>query len=73
MQKEVDKTNNTLGEHEKIKRFRMVCEEWSPQTGELSPTLKLRRALLYEKYDAILREIYRYPKNGNGNGNSNQK
>ncbi len=66
MQKEVDKINKSLGEHEKIKRFRMVCEEWSPLTGELSPTLKLRRALLYEKYDAILREIYRYPKNGNG-------
>lgn len=68
MQKEVDKINKSLGEHEKIKRFRMVCDEWSPQSGELSPTLKLRRALLYEKYDAILREIYRYPKNGNGNG-----
>jgi len=73
MQKEVDKTNKSLGEHEKIKRFRMVCEEWSPLTGELSPTLKLRRALLYEKYDSILREIYRYPKNGNGNSASNSK
>lgn len=63
-QKEVDKTNRTLGEHEKIKRFRLVCEEWSPQTGELSPTLKLKRAVIYKKYDHLLRIIYNYVKNG---------
>jgi len=60
-QKEVDAINKTLGEHEKIKRFRIVCEEWSPQSGELSPTLKLKRAIIYNKYDPILREIYYYP------------
>ncbi|MFP4470072.1 MAG: AMP-dependent synthetase/ligase [Bacteroidales bacterium] len=63
-QKEVDAINKQLGDHEKIKRFRLVCEEWSPQTGELSPTLKLRRAVIYEKYDELLRVIYRYLKNG---------
>ena len=61
-QREVDEINKKLGVHEKIKRFRLVCEEWSPQTGELSPTLKLRRSVIYKKYDRILREIYRYPK-----------
>jgi long-chain acyl-CoA synthetase len=59
-QKEVDQINKTLGEHEKIKRFRLVCEEWSPQSGELSPTLKLKRSFIYNKYDHILREIYMY-------------
>jgi len=63
-QKEVDVINKNLGEHEKIKRFRIVCEEWSPQSGELSPTLKLKRAIIYKKYDHILREIYHYPKEG---------
>jgi len=57
-QKEVDGINKTLGEHEKIKRFRLVCEEWTPQTGELSPTLKLKRATIYKKYNHILSEIY---------------
>lgn len=72
-QKEVDVTNQTLGEHEKIKRFRLVCEEWTPQTGELSPTLKLRRAMVYKKYDHLLRLIYNYPKNGESNHNPNKK
>lgn len=72
-QKEVDKTNKKLGDHEKIKRFRLVCEEWSPQSGELSPTLKLRRAVIYEKYDDLLRIIYRNPKNNEKGSTLNNK
>ena len=60
MQKEVDKINAQLSEHEQIKRFRMVADEWSPATGELSLTLKLKRAVIYKKYDALCREIYHY-------------
>lgn len=58
VQKEIDIVNATLGDHEKIKRFRLVCEEWSQPTGELSPTLKLRRNVIYKKYAHILQEIY---------------
>ncbi|HRW63838.1 MAG TPA: hypothetical protein P5132_10130, partial [Bacteroidales bacterium] len=61
-QKEVNKYNATLGEHEKIKRFRLVCEEWSPQTGELSPTQKLKRNVVYGKYKDIIAEIYQHDK-----------
>lgn len=57
-QEEIEEVNKTLGEYERIKRFRLVCEEWSQDTGELSPTLKLRRNIIYEKYDHILTEIY---------------
>jgi len=57
-QREVIDVNKSLGEHEKIKRIRLVKDEWSANTGELSPTLKLKRKLLYERYDAILKEIY---------------
>ena len=60
MQREVDKINAQLSEHEQIKRFRMVADEWSPATGELSLTLKLKRAVIYKKYDALCREIYHY-------------
>ena len=63
IQREVDLVNKELGDHEKIKRFRLVCEEWSPQSGEISPTLKLRRNIIYKKYDHILREIFQYSKN----------
>ena len=67
LQKEVVAINKTLGEHEEIKRFRLVSDEWTPQTGELSPTLKLRRNYVADKYKSIIDEIYLVPKTQNGN------
>ncbi|MDP3916491.1 MAG: long-chain fatty acid--CoA ligase [Bacteroidota bacterium] len=58
LQKEVVAINKTLGEHEEIKRFRLVSDEWTPQTGELSPTLKLKRNYVAAKYKTIIDEIY---------------
>ena len=58
IQKEVAAINKTLGEHEEIKRFRMVSDEWTSQTGELSPTLKLKRKYVADKYKAVIDEIY---------------
>jgi long-chain acyl-CoA synthetase len=58
LSREVREVNKTLGEHEQIKRFRLVSEEWAAQTGELSPTLKLRRNYLTSRYKDIISEIY---------------
>ncbi len=57
-QLEVNEINKKLGLTEHIKRFRLVCEEWSPQSGEMSPTLKLKRKVVAEQYRDILLEIY---------------
>ena len=59
-QREVVKINKQLGKHEEIKRFRLVWENWNYTTGELSPTLKLKRRMLYRKYADTLRDIYGY-------------
>lgn len=56
--KEIKKFNNTLSDPEKLKRFRLVPDEWSPATGELSPTLKLKRKQIEKKYKELLEEIY---------------
>ncbi|HOU97239.1 MAG TPA: long-chain fatty acid--CoA ligase [Bacteroidales bacterium] len=56
---EVQKTNESLSPHEQIKKIRLVPETWSTQTGELSPTLKLKRKVIYEKYKHIMCEIYK--------------
>ena len=57
-QREVNAINSSLGVYEQIKRFRLVHEEWSPQTGELSPTLKLKRNIISNRYTKIIKEIY---------------
>jgi long-chain acyl-CoA synthetase len=57
-QRVVNEMNKQLGLTEQIKRFRLVYEEWSPNTGELSPTLKLRRKFIAEKYQKLIEEIF---------------
>jgi long-chain acyl-CoA synthetase len=63
IQKEVQIINKTLGSHEQINRIRLVCEEWTPATGELSPTLKLRRNVVAVKYQHLVNDIYSVGKN----------
>lgn len=58
LQKEVMKVNKTLGSHEQISRIRLVHEEWTPSSGELSPTLKLRRNAVAVKYQHLIDDIY---------------
>ncbi len=50
--------NKQLGQTEQIKRFRLVQEEWTPATGELSPTLKLKRKFLINRYSMLIDEIF---------------
>lgn len=69
-QKEVTSVNKQLGQTEQIKRFRLVHEEWSLDTGELSPTLKVKRRFISEKYKNILAEIYSVQK---GNDSINEE
>jgi long-chain acyl-CoA synthetase len=56
--KEVREVNKSLGEHEYIKRFRLVTEEWSTQSGELSPTLKIKRNMVAKNYKDLIADIY---------------
>jgi long-chain acyl-CoA synthetase len=58
IQREIERFNKHLAPHEQIKRFRLVIDEWTPQTGELSPTLKLKRIFLMKKYQSVVDEIY---------------
>jgi len=60
-QKEINKYNLELGEFEKIRRFRLVHDEWNSASGELSPTQKLKRKVITDKYQEIIAEIYQLP------------
>jgi long-chain acyl-CoA synthetase len=58
IQDEVKVINKTLGQFEEIKRFRLIPDVWSPETGEMSPTLKLKRTHLSKQYSDIIEEIF---------------
>ncbi|MFO7668119.1 MAG: long-chain fatty acid--CoA ligase [Bacteroidales bacterium] len=55
---EVKKINKHLQEWERISRTRLISDEWSPATGELSASLKLKRKVVAEKYTDLLDSIY---------------
>ena len=55
---EIKKINKQLQEWERISRSRMVADEWSPASGELSASLKLKRKVVAEKYTDLLDSIY---------------
>ena len=57
-QEELDKYNEELGQVSKIKVFKLVSESWTPESGDLSPTQKLKRKVLMKKYNKLVEEIY---------------
>jgi long-chain acyl-CoA synthetase len=58
MNNEIARINESLMEWERVKRFRMVHEDWSPATGELSASLKLKRKVVADRYSSLLESIY---------------
>ena len=57
-QKEINILNKNLGSFEKIRKFKLVCDEWTHHTGELSPTLKLKRRIIHEKYKHLIEKMF---------------
>lgn len=55
----VEYFNQFFGDTEKIKRFKLTSYSWSIQTGELTPTLKLKRNFIQEKYADIIESLFK--------------
>jgi long-chain acyl-CoA synthetase len=58
IQDEIDILNEKFGNWEKIKRFELTPDIWSIDGGHLTPTLKLRRKIVMEKYIDLFDKIY---------------
>ncbi|QVY67058.1 long-chain fatty acid--CoA ligase [Polaribacter sp. Q13] len=59
IQKEVTKCNKNFGKWEQIKRFELTPEVWSIEDGHLTPTMKMKRAIIKEIYKDLFDKIYR--------------
>ena len=55
---DIEKLNLKFGHWEQIKRFELTPEIWSIDGGELTPTLKLKRKIVLEKYKDLYSKIY---------------
>ncbi len=60
-QREVDRANEGFAQFEKIKKFRLVPGEWDVESGLVTPTLKLKRRAILQKYEEYIRDIYDSP------------
>ena len=58
LQNEIESHNQKFGSWEQIKKFKLVPEEWSINDGHLTPTMKLKRKVVKEKYRALIEEMY---------------
>jgi len=51
--------NQNFSHVEQVKRFKLLPEEWTISAGELTPTLKVKRKVILEKYKNEIAEIYK--------------
>ncbi|MET9670310.1 AMP-dependent synthetase/ligase [Streptomyces sp. NPDC006475] len=58
VQRAVGAANARLARVEQIKKFTVLPTEWTVEGGELTPTLKLRRKAIHDKYSAVIDRLY---------------
>lgn len=58
IQQEIDRLNAKFGKWEQVKKFDLTPNVWSIDSGELTPTLKLKRKVILEKYKTLYEKIY---------------
>ncbi len=54
----VDEANQTVSRVEQIKKWLVVPDEWSPDSGEITPSLKLKRRVVHERYADVIDSMY---------------
>ncbi len=58
MEKELEKENEQLTSHQRIRKFHLLYQNWSEESGELTATLKARRPVIFDKYSKEIEELY---------------
>ena len=58
IQREIDHHNQHFGSWEQIKKFQLTPEEWTIEDGHLTPTMKLKRKVIKNKYADLIESMY---------------
>ncbi|MBL1149225.1 MAG: long-chain fatty acid--CoA ligase [Armatimonadetes bacterium] len=54
---EIESINRRLPSHERVKKWALMADRWTQETGELTPTMKVKRKAVREKYAAIVDDL----------------
>ena len=58
IKKDIESANVNFAQWEKVKKFKLTYDIWSIDSGHLTPTMKLKRKIIAEKYNHLVKEIY---------------
>ena len=58
IESELHRINQNFGNWEQIKKFAIISNEMTVETGELTPTLKMKRKIILQKYEKEVEQIY---------------
>jgi long-chain acyl-CoA synthetase len=58
LKKDIEELNFNFGKVEQIKKFELITDEWSIESGEMTPTMKVKRKVVLAKYDSLIEDIY---------------
>ncbi len=58
MQKQLDKYNSLFSHPEQVKKFALLADEWTIDSGELTPSLKIKRKVIEQKYSNEIEALY---------------
>jgi long-chain acyl-CoA synthetase len=58
LEREVEDVNKGLSRYEQVKKFWIVSGDWTVETGELTPSLKLKRRIIAERFAAHIKQLY---------------
>lgn len=58
--REIVKTNESLAQYETIKKFKLIPNMWTVESGELTPTLKVKRKVINANYQDVIESMYKH-------------
>ncbi len=58
VQKQVDKYNQLFSHPEQVKKICLLADEWTIDSGELTPSLKIKRKVIEHKHSKQIHELY---------------
>ncbi|NKQ57411.1 long-chain fatty acid--CoA ligase [Amycolatopsis sp. K13G38] len=58
IERAVESANSRLARVEQIKRYELLAKAWTPESGEVTPTLKLKRRVINERYGTEIAGLY---------------
>ena len=65
IEKEILHYNKRFSHIQQVKKFELVDKDWTIESGELTPTLKLKRKIILKNYEKLIEKIYSEPSNKN--------